>query len=429
MSAGCATAGACRQRGIGRTSERGQTLVLACFLGAALLGAVGLAVDAGMGFARERMAQNAADAGALAAAYDIGVGDSETVATTDAQSVVKLGGEPASSLTLTFLDSYGNATASGSQVATVTGSISETSPTTFMRALGINSSTVQNNARARVPRGAPCGLCVLSPSASPAVSATGNGNVTVTGNSIMVDSSAHPAATVTGNGSMSATSIGVVGSTSSTGNGSYSPAPVTGIPPFPDPLAGVPVPSVSGANQGSVNLSGNNSQTLDPGVYTTLSVSGNGTLTLNPGIYVVTGGVSATGNGNLVGHGVMIYFACASYPAQCNTGGQSGASLSLTGNGSYDVTAPSSGTYQGLGVFYDRHNTSSLSITGNGSDNLTGTIYGASASLTLTGNGDTSQFNSLVVVNTATFTGNGGINLAFNQSQNYNPPSLPSLIQ
>ena len=40
---------------------------------------------------------------------------------------------------------------------------------------------------------------------------------------------------------------------------------------------------------GTVNVSGNTSQTINPGIYSQISVSGNGNLTLNPGIYVIAG--------------------------------------------------------------------------------------------------------------------------------------------
>ena len=56
-----------------------------------------------------------------------------------------------------------------------------------------------------------------------------------------------------------------------------------------DPLAGLAAPT-GGVFQGAVNLSGNASETINPGVYTQISVSGNAKLILNPGIYVIAGG-------------------------------------------------------------------------------------------------------------------------------------------
>jgi glutamate transport system ATP-binding protein len=50
----------------------------------------------------------------------------------------------------------------------------------------------------------------------------------------------------------------------------------------------------------SVDLSGNQTQTINPGTYSSIKVSGNAFLTLNPGIYIIAGGgVSVTGNGSV----------------------------------------------------------------------------------------------------------------------------------
>ncbi|MHB8571598.1 MAG: pilus assembly protein TadG-related protein [Candidatus Dormibacteria bacterium] len=411
--------------GAGR--QRGQSLVVAGLLAAALLAAVGVALDAGAGFANERDLQNAADGAALAAAYDLGTSGTEDQATTDAQSVTHLGTKLTPTLTLTFLDSYGRSTTNSSEVVTVSASLTANAPTTFMRAAGINQVTVTNSAQARVPRGSPCGLCVMSTSASPALAASGQGNATVNGSTIMIDSAGSPAVVANGSGVLQASSIGVVGTATQSGGGSYNPAPVTGIPSFPDPLANIPAPILNSPNQGSTSA-GSGTVVVSPGVYTTLSASSSGTLSLNAGVYVVTGGVSATGGGSVTGSGVMIYFACSQYPTPCSPG-QTGASLSLSGTGTYQVSAPSSGTYQGMGIFYDRNSNAAMTIAGNSSNNLIGSIYAKSGSLTLSGNGASSEVNALVVVNTATFSGNGDITLTFNKSQNYNPGALPTLIQ
>ncbi|MEA2672720.1 MAG: putative Flp pilus-assembly TadE/G-like, partial [Chloroflexota bacterium] len=55
-------------RRVRRRHSRGQSLVVVALSGIALLGIVGLALDGGMEAGNFRQAQNAADAGALAAA-------------------------------------------------------------------------------------------------------------------------------------------------------------------------------------------------------------------------------------------------------------------------------------------------------------------------------------------------------------------------
>ena len=296
-----------------------------------------------------------------------------------------------------------------------------------------------------------CVVCVMNPTADKALRVTGNGGVTVSNGAIVVNSNDEQAATLTGNASVTdtdtalTTPIGIVGPgngtacTKVTGNGSFSPKATCGITPVLDPLAGLAVPSLTGANQSSVTVADKSSKTINPGVYTDIQVTGNGTLTLNPGVYVLTGGdhaLALTGNGSIRGSGVTLYFACSSQgtggsedarsgnipqhddggdggtanaaPVPCKPG-QKGAGLSLTGNGSFQLTAPTSGAYQGIVIFYDRNNAQDLSLTGNGSDSLTGTIYARSSEATLTGNGGVLQLNASVIVDTLTLTGNGAI--------------------
>ena len=179
------------------------------------------------------------------------------------------------------------------------------------------------------------------------------------------------------------------------------------------PGAGTPNPCPTTV-QSDVQLTGNESTTINPGIYHSISLTGNGSLTMNPGTYIITGSLSLTGNGSLVANGVTFYFACSAYPTPCTTA-QSGATFSLTGNGSITVSAPTSGAFQGLSIFADRNNGASDSLTGNGSA-FGGTVYLKSGALTLTGNGQT--LNSRVIVNTVTLTGNGSINIDATSSAN-----------
>lgn len=260
--------------------------------------------------------------------------------------------------------------------------------------------------------GATCALCVLSPSASPSLSVTGNGTVSVNG-SIAVNSTGKPAASLTGNGSVTGTRIGGPGEFKVTGNGRFSPTPVTQSA-VPDPLAPLPecpgagTPSACPTNQiANVALTGNGSATVSPGIYQSISVTGNGKLTLNPGTYVITGSFSLSGNGSITGSGVTLNFACSAYPTPCGAG-QSGASFSLTGNGTVNLAAPTSGVFQGITIFVDRNDTASDTLTGNGST-MEGTIYATACNLTLTGNGN--LLIGRLIVKTLTLAGNGSVTI------------------
>jgi hypothetical protein len=167
-----------------------------------------------------------------------------------------------------------------------------------------------------------------------------------------------------------------------------------------------------------VSLNGSTAtQTLTPGIYRNVSTTNGASLTLNPGTYIITGSFSLSGNGSFQAAGVTLDFACSSYPTACASG-QSGASLSLSGNGAMNLSPPTSGPFQGLTVFFDPANTATSSITGNGGTVMSGTVYMRSAGLTITGNGSASTINSMIAASTVTVSGNGALNIAYNGTQN-----------
>ncbi len=409
--------------------ERGQFLVIGAIALTALLGLLGLIVDAGFFYSQRRQTQNAADAAAQAAAEALHEGATSAVAVAAAREYAAGNGYGNDGVHNTVTVNIPPTTgphAGDAHFAEVI--INEHPKTFFIQVVLPGEKSVKSRGVAGFVTRPPCGLCALSLHAPQALNLSNNANVTITNGGVVVNSDQNNAASLTNNASITATSIGVVGNTQGSNNASFHPTPVRGISPIPDPLGAVPVPTVAGANQGAVIVTNNNARTISPGVYTTLRADNNGRLTLNPGIYVVTGMLDINNHGLLSGSGVMIYFACAAYPTPCNTG-QAGGRLSLSNNGQYHLTAPASGTYQGLAILYDPKNTATVTMENNAGDNLTGTLYAASSNLNLSNNAGVGQFNSLVVVSTATLSNNGSVNIVFNESENYQLWSAASLFE
>ena len=105
-----------------------------------------------------------------------------------------------------------------------------------------------------------------------------------------------------------------------------------------DPFEFLPPPTTStgavATNFGTVKLSGNQTVTLSPGVYDSISASANVTVTMQPGIYVIKGGgITLTGNSALTGTGVMIY----------NTGSDFNVNTGLPDSGDRTSSPPASG--------------------------------------------------------------------------------------
>jgi hypothetical protein len=253
-------------------------------------------------------------------------------------------------------------------------------------------------------------IYVLNASAPGSLSISGNGTIN-SGGVVVVDSSATNAVVASGNAAVTANGVLVVGGVSKSGNAVVTKTGTPGA--TSDPLASLPSPT-PGALLPAVAVSGSNAITIGPGTYPSLKVSGNGKLTLQPGIYFIAGGgISVTGNGSLTtgagyspdtGAGVLIY----------NAGNASGnfGGIDLSGNGAFNLTAPTLGTYQGILVFEARDNTRAISFGGNGGVGIApgSTIYAKSALLALGGN-STLQSQVSLVVDRYQISGNGSSSL------------------
>jgi hypothetical protein len=246
-------------------------------------------------------------------------------------------------------------------------------------------------------------IIVVDPTASGALTVSGNASIALTtvSGSVFVNSSSSIALSASGNAQVKASLIDVHGGVQKSGNASFSPAPITGAAPLPDPLAALASPSTTGVtNHGSESLSGNSRATISPGIYTQINVSGNASLTLGAGIYIIEGGgLTVSGNASIIGTGIMVYNAGSNYPG---SGGNFGG-ITLSGNGMLSMSAPTTGTYAGVLIFQSRQNTRALSFSGNAMDGMTGTIYAASALLSMSGN---SQLQNPLVVGTLNLGGN-----------------------
>ena len=369
-------------------SQKGQALPLFALCFIVLIGFVGLVIDGGMAISRQQAEQSAADGAALAAGYVI-VDQTFTAqplpnypaANSAAQNVVTTDGYASSALALAYLQADGTTPATSTlNVQYVQATVSGNSATYFMKALGFASISTSASATVLAAQGiqAPCGLC--------AVTGDGRGvhavqsSITVNGGDFYVASVDPQHATQFEVSSSLTTSGGnnyyiPPGAFDCNGGSTCTPAfqPAPANYPAANPLANAPYPSV--ANVQTYGGGG----TASPGIYNGLTVPANQSLNLTSGVYVLTGNLVLGKNAKLTSDagGVMIFLACASYPAPCstssgnvtspctgtaeqiaNTGpGGLGAYLDMSANGStMAITPPTSGQYKGLAVFADRNN-------------------------------------------------------------------------
>lgn len=400
----------------GMEPRKGQVVIFLAVSIVAIISTIAISLDGGAITSERRHAQATADSAALAAAsqlyYDYWLYNG-----VDPQGTAK-----AAALAAAAKNGYAN----DGTTTTVTVNIPPTSGNYVGRAGYVevivqynyprgfssifSSDTIPVIARA-VAVGAPIaanvGILVLDPSAKDAFSAGGGGKVNVYDTPIVVDSVNAEGSIANGGTIVNAPDYYLVGSYATAGGGQFIGTMHTNSQPMQDPFQYLPVPDPSTMTVQSHKSSQytQGSTTLQPGVYKGgISASGSASITLIPGIYYMDGGgFSFSGQGNLIGNGVMIYNA----PGNGNSGG-----ISVTGQGTITLSGMTSGIYQGMTFWQDRTSNVTGTISGtSGTTSITGTFYFAGALLNVSGNGGVVNVGSQYVSKDLNLGGNGTINI------------------
>ena len=385
-------------------SPSGQVMLLICVAVFALMGMIAVVADFSFLQHQRNMMQTAADSAAMAGAEELNYGDQVAAGKADAGSNGYTDG--ASSVTVA-INNPPSTGPNAANTAYVEATISKPEPTYFLSVIGINTMTVSVRAVAYEGNGPNC-MYVLDPAASGAFSA--NGNVTIaSGCGLLVDSTSSSGLTAVGNVSITAPTIGVVGGYSACGNCSFTPTPKTGVIAASDPLAYLTAPTTGSCGHSSFSLNGNTGSSGSPyqlyaGTYCGgITVHGNAWLHFNAGTYVLAGGgMSISANTVMTGNGVTFY----------NTTGTGGyGAITLVGNATVNLNAPTTGPLAGILFFQDRSipgSAAGSTITGNSSSTFDGAIYFPTTTLSFGGNSSVTGY-SIVVANQLSVSGNSSI--------------------
>lgn len=356
-----------------------------------ILGFVALATDVGVLLQAKRHMQIAADAAAVAGAKEIRVqGATAATIKAAAKAASAQNGYADGSNGVTVAASYPPADGPHTgQAGYAEAIVTQIQPTFFMKLFNITSMPVA--ARAVAFDGATDNVgCLRAQDTTGAdtIHLQGSFSVDAPGCSVIDNSSSAGALTFTGGGgSLVAGYVGVVG-TATGQTGDSSPAPTTGIPQTSDPLASQISPPTYTAGSCTAAPSGNTWGPATAGgtVCYSGSISVKNNVTMNAGVYVITGNLDLGGHGSLTGTGVTIYIA-------------PGGSLGGGGNGNttLNLTAPTSGAYNGILIYEDASNTNTVSLNGTPIANLTGIIYVPSGELDLSGNTNVNLTSDLIV--------------------------------
>ena len=451
-----------RHRRHPRGKRRGAILVWFALLLSLLLGMVGLTVDMGLLLASYRQAQNAADAGAMAGAYDLLNGRSSSTAIATATKFVQDQSSGVFQFDTLVPPKIGPESGPYAGDTNYVEVIAKCPlQTYFIQFLGVGNKTVSARAVAgfeAVASGE--GVVALDPTAAPGLNVGGGGTLKVNG-AVYVNSQGggtawpsgetvnsvynQPGASVSNNATLLATYVSVVGGVDrpvnfqnyNTGGGNVL---YTGQDMIADPLAYLPTPTkyngvLPNANYGSVSYSKNDTVTLQPGVYNNIKITG-GNVTFAPGIYVISpaknsDGLTITG-GNVTGSGIMFYNTGSDYTPLYGDSDNSvtvGAPLAnntLFGNVTITTSVqfspinttsfsypgmPGISVFNGMLFYQARQNQAKIKITGDaGAGNLSGTLYGEWANTQIDGNG---TYNAQFIMGSMTISGNGIVTINY----------------
>ena len=360
--------------------ERGQALILVALSMAVLMGFMALAIDVGLLFRSRRNLQIAADAAATATALNYLYYGNLTSA-----KAAGVAAAAANGVTITASDIH-SPPLSGPSTGTTAGAYFEVIPqlavgTNFMGVTTHSRTfTVMARAVAGTPTTAKACVYIGNPTASDALHIQGSTTLSASGCGIYVNSSASDAVQITGNSStISATYFDINGGY--TGHQTH-PTPMTAnASAVSDPLGSItgPTPS-SGCTSTSAVTSISGSYTAPGGLvcFTNAVTLMNGA-TLGAGLYMFENGVTIpTGATVTVNGGTLDLYGV----------GSSAGTLNQASNSLLNITAPTSGTYNGIAIMQPAGNTTQLQVQfGSNNETLDGMIYAPGAEVFLQDNG------------------------------------------
>ena len=368
--------------------RRGAMLVFIAVAGVVLMGFLAMTLDVGSGARQRRLAQTAADAGAIGGGQEIFRLQPDSVIASATNEAVR-NGFVAGSITCgsggQIEVCYPPATgpyAANTQYVQVT--INKTIPSIFGSLFNVNSMNIMATATAGVGSfGFNC-VVSLDPTGAGALQIK-NGQNLNTNCGVAINSNSNTALDLNNSGDLSASgaSVGITGNYTAGGGASITPSATLGAAPVVNPLAYVTMPTVGACDHvGKFNVSG--SMSLLPGVYCGgIDISaGSATANLQPGTYIIAGGGVTVGTSGVIkGAGVTIILTTsASYTFK---------GLNFSTGCKATLSAPTSGTWKGILVFQDPAAPSTpLSTFACSSDSgpeLTGAIYMPNGGIDFTG--------------------------------------------
>ncbi|HEX2764324.1 MAG TPA: pilus assembly protein TadG-related protein [Allosphingosinicella sp.] len=388
--------------------RRGNALVVGAACLPLMIGAAALGVDTIYMTLSKRQLQRSADSGALAGAYALV--QNKTVADSVNRDL-----QLNNSISLTGSPTIENAPTTGSYAGNgraVRVALTANIPMAFWSVFSNSSATIKAEATAAVIFNGQFCMLSLEDGNTTGVTFTGSAAIDL-GCGVASNSKSANAITAGGSSLIKATPISAVGGVPSS---THYASPTTLLPYSPkqaDPYAALPVPTVPSGCKPTI-LSAQSGKAPDvpvavsPGVYCYKSYDFKGTITLPSGIYYVNGGD--------LGFGAQANVTCLQCTfiltsSTASTDPTSVASVTMNGGAVMNLTAPKSGTYEGVLIYQDPRAPlgNTITINGNSASVLEGGFYFPRAYLTMNGTAGMTTRCIQLVARRLDFSGNASV--------------------
>jgi hypothetical protein len=346
------------------TQRSGSVGIIFAICTPVLVGTVGLCLDYGIASTAHHTMQQAADAGALAAARELSLSDSKRE---NVPAVVK-----------SVVEAYVGADLKGSGaekaairtvvkdsplqvIVTLERSISRV----FGGLFSMDEMSVEVTSVAQI-MGMP-NICLLALERTEPKALTVEKKSLLEGKScaIFSDSSSAKGIAVESEAMLRASTICSAGGVDARSNGDVAPPPFTDCPHFDDPLEARQEPLVAGCTFTNLVIK-NQVRTISPGVYCGgLEINGDSSVTALPGLYILAkGNLELKGNAVLKGRDVSFYFDAES-------------KMTFDEKTAIDLEARTDGAMAGILFFGSRKQTADMrhEILSESAQKLVGTIY------------------------------------------------------
>lgn len=382
----------------------------------AIIGMAGIGVDFSNWMKQKRDLQTAADAAAIAGAYEYLNGEGVVNGAVNQDAI------EAAALKEAVANGYYSNNADSDIIVTVNQETNEVQVELVERANGffapmmMNGDAYTRSLAIALAGGGNGSFCMLSldPTASGAVSTSGNVTIDAAGCGIAVNSNADNAIDLGGTSNIAIGDLAMVGGIDVGNNVDLESGEIsTGTGTTPDPYEDLGIPEFTGCDEGDMNGNTvyNAGGTLSPGVYCGNHSFSGGDFTLEPGVYIFDGGdVNFTTNGTVFGEGVSIILT--------NSGGDDygdyGA-IDIAAGGDFFLSAPTEGNdMEGILIYQDRnaptHASNGNDITGQASLNIEGVVYTPGNDMHFGGGAESESLAespcSMIIAKTITLSGN-----------------------